>query len=248
MKLNSTVVGEVEKKGKKIKTYDQDKNNPLGVITTHNYQECIIELADIMNNYGGWINNDVFIEEIIKRANNKQNFAAFIRLANDMKNDTNFANAVRRDINKYIVDCIEVTITPEGKIESLQSNTSNNPTRKLFFNLRNNFKSSCIQVNNEDVKNEIDNIKELINQYNTSSKTPIVKSSRRSVNVEQINVAILDEIIRGVKEIYRYYFPSLNDLSIDNFINKNNDTQINNITKFFMYIRILDKLNFYVYR
>lgn len=231
VRLNSTVVGEVEKKGKKIKTYDQDKNNPLGVITTHNYQECIIELADIMNNYGGWINNDVFIEEIIKRANNKQNFAAFIRLANDMKNDTNFANAVRRDINKYIVDCIEVTITPEGKIESVQSNTSNNPTRKLFFNLRNNFKSSCIQVNNEDIKNEIDNIKELINQYNTSSKAPIVKSSRRSINVEQINVARLDEIIRGVKEIYRYYFPSLNDLSIDNFINKNNDTQINNITK-----------------
>lgn len=231
VRLNSTVVGEVEKKGKKIKTYDQDKNNPLGVITTHNYQECIIELADIMNNYGGWINNDILIEEIIKRANNKQNFAAFIRLAEDMKNDVNFANAVRRDINKYIVDCIEVTVTPEGKIESVQSNTSNNPTRKLFFNLRNNFKSSCIQVNNEDIKSEIDNIKKLINDYNDANKAPQVKSARRSINIKEINTARLDETIRNIKEIYRYYFPSLNDLSIDNFINKNNDTQINNVTK-----------------
>ncbi len=236
VKLNSTETKDVEVKGIKKKVYDQNKNNPLGVVTTHTYQECIIELADVFNNYDGWINLDKFIEAIRERANNKQYFASFIKLADDMLNDKNFANAVYRDINKYIVDCIEVTITPEGNVESIQSNTSNNPMRKMFFNLRNDFKSTAIQLNNEETKSQLNDIKDKIDSYKKSlsleESTNKIQSARRSTqNIKESNIAKLDEIIRNTKELYRYYFPSLNDLAIDNFIDKNSKNKIENIEK-----------------
>lgn len=227
--------------------YDVDRSNPLGVPTCHTYQECTIELSNIISNLGGFKSINDFIDAIEVIANNKKEFAAFIKVANDMRANTDLANKIYTDLNKFTIDKLEVTIDGFGSIKSIQSNTSNNPVRKLYFNLRNDLKGSSIQIDNIDIEGQIDELDEAFKSFKSSGKVSGVKSARRGnlqSSVAQANATKFDDVVRQLKELYKTYFPSMNELAIDNYIERNNQTvathRNDNVDKLISYLRTVN--------
>lgn len=205
--------------------YDVDRSNPLGVPTCHTYQECVIELSNIIGNLGGFKSINDFIDAIETVANNKREFASFIKLADDMRAKPDFANKIYTDLNKFTIDKLEISIDGFGTIKSIQSNTSNNPVRKLYFNLRNDLKGSSIQNDNIYIEELLDELEEKIKKLGDTAKTSKIKLARRS-NVSQKaseeNAIKFDSLVMELKDIYKTYFPSMNDLAIDNYIERHN--------------------------
>lgn len=205
--------------------YDIDRSNPLGVPTCHTYQECVIELSNIIGNLGGFKSINDFIDSIEAVANNKKEFASFIKLADDMRAKPDFANKIYTDLNKFTIDKLEISIDGFGTIKSIQSNTSNNPVRKLYFNLRNDLKGSSIQNDNIYIEGLLDELEEKIKKLGDTTKTSKIKLARRS-NVSQKaseeNAIKFDSLVMELKDIYKTYFPSMNDLAIDNYIERHN--------------------------
>ena len=205
--------------------YDIDRSNPLGVPTCHTYQECVIELSNIIGNLGGFKSINDFIDAIESVANNKREFASFIKLADDMRAKPDFANKIYTDLNKFTIDKLEISIDGFGTIKSIQSNTSNNPVRKLYFNLRNDLKGSSIQNDNIYIEGLLDELEEKIKKLGDTTKTSKIKLARRS-NVSQKaseeNAIKFDSLVMELKDIYKTYFPSMNDLAIDNYIERHN--------------------------
>ena len=206
-------------------TYDIDRSNPLGVPTCHTYQECTIELSNIIANLGGFKSINDFIDTIEAVANNKKEFASFIKLADDMKAKPDFANKIYTDLNKFVIDKLEISIDGFGTIKSIQSNTSNNPVRKLYFNLRNDLKGSSIQNDNIYIEGLLAELEEKIKKLGDTSKTSKIKLARRSSasqKASEENAIKFDSLVMELKDIYKTYFPSMNDLAIDNYIERHN--------------------------
>lgn len=227
--------------------YDVDRSNPLGVPTCHTYQECTIELSNIISNLGGFKSITDFIDAIEVIANNKKEFAVFVKVANDMRANPDLANKIYTDLNKFTIDKFEVTIDGFGSIKSIQSNTSNNPVRKLYFNLRNDLKGSSIQTDNIDIEGQIDELDEAFKSFKSSGKVSGVKSARRGnlqSSVAQANATKFDDVVRQLKELYKTYFPSMNELAIDNYIERNNQTvathRNDNVDKLISYLRTVN--------
>lgn len=226
------------------KKYDVNRNNPLGVPTCHTYQECVIELSNVVTNVGGFKSIEDFIAAIEVIANNKKEFSAFIKLADDMKTNDDLAKKIYTDLNKFIIDKLEIAIDGYGTIKSIQSNNSNNPVRKLYFNLRNDLKGSSIQNNNVDIEEQIDALDTAFKQYKRKDldvKT-ISKFGRKNNTLAQDNVASFNDIVAELKDIYKSYFPSLNELAIDNYIERNNKDKANHRNE------NVDRLIAYIYK
>ena len=204
--------------------YDIDRSNPLGVPTCHTYQECTIELSNIIANLGGFKSINDFIDAIEAVANNKKEFASFIKLADDMKAKPDFANKIYTDLNKFVIDKLEISIDGFGTIKSIQSNTSNNPVRKLYFNLRNDLKGSSIQNDNIYIEGLLDELETKIKKLDTANNVRGIKGGRSTSKIKQDAAVEFDSLVRELKDIYKTYFPSMNDLAIDNYIERHNRT------------------------
>lgn len=205
-------------------TYDIDRSNPLGVPTCHTYQECTIELSNIIANLGGFKSINDFIDAIEAVANNKKEFASFIKLADDMRAKPDFANKIYTDLNKFVIDKLEIAIDGFGTIKSIQSNTSNNPVRKLYFNLRNDLKGSSIQNDNIYIEGLLDELETKIKKLDTANNVRGIKGGRSTSKIKQDIAIEFDSLVRELKDIYKTYFPSINDLAIDNYIERHNRT------------------------
>lgn len=205
-------------------TYDIDRSNPLGVPTCHTYQECVIELSNIIGNLGGFKSINDFIDAIEAVANNKKEFASFIKLADDMRAKPDFANKIYTDLNKFTIDKLEISIDGFGTIKSIQSNTSNNPVRKLYFNFRNDLKGSSIQNDNIYIEGLLDELETKIKKLDTANNVRGIKGGRSTSKIKQDVAIEFDSLVRELKDIYKTYFPSMNDLAIDNYIERHNKT------------------------
>ena len=227
--------------------YDIDRSNPLGVPTCHTYQECVIELSNIIGNLGGFKSINDFIDAIEAVANNKKEFASFIKLADDMKAKPDFANKIYTDLNKFTIDKLEISIDGFGTIKSIQSNTSNNPVRKLYFNLRNDLKGSSIQNDNIYIEGLLDELEGKIKKLGDTTKTSKIKLARRSSasqKASEENAIKFDSLVMELKDIYKTYFPSMNDLAIDNYIERHNrDSETHRKDNLYRLLTYVQKVN-----
>ena len=199
--------------------YNEDRTNTLGVPMYHTYQECMIEIADLVRN-GGWKSTQDIIDAIRNLANTKAEFAAFAKLADDMefglpyregttiKFDTDFANRLFKDVNKFNTDVIEINMNQQGNTRSYQANSTNSNETSVYFNLRNDFKFGCVNADNdynakfvEELEDKIKNLKKLEDtpQYNTE----------------------YNNILNNIHSLFKQYFPSIEISTIDSYIVKN---------------------------
>lgn len=216
-RLSSTVKKEDGK-------YDVDTYNALGVPTYHNYQECAPEIISAVNMMGGFHSKEKFIEVLRLIAENKPEFAAFAKVADDFEKNDNLCNKVYSDLSSYVFDKLEVRVGPNNSIEVGQSNNNNSPVRKMFFNLRNELKSSAISNNNVELNDIVskrgmgislyERLDIIQGRYDKYAKNPNQELLQRTVEEE-------NRLIEDIKDLFKTYFPSLNESAIDSFILKN---------------------------
>ena len=199
--------------------YQVDTYNPLGVSTYHNYQECSVEILSAMNTLGGFKSKEHFIEVLRTIAENKSEFAAFAKVADDFEKNDNLFNKVYSDLSGFVFDKLEVRVGTRDKVEVGQSNNNNIPVRKLFFNLRNDLKGSARTNDNVSLNSEV--IDDLMKLYNNLKS----RTAKQKINPnEELARRIVEDenkLIEDIKRIFKTYFPSLNILGIDSYIIKN---------------------------
>ena len=199
--------------------YNEDRTNTLGVPMYHTYQECMIEIADLIRN-GGWKSTQDVIDAIRNLANTKSEFASFAKLADDMefglpyregttiKFDTDFANRLFKDINKFNTDVIEINMNQQGNTRSYQANNTNSNETSIYFNLRNDFKYGCVNADND---------------YNAKLVEELLDSAKGLKRLEgtaEFNTTY-NNIISGIHSLAKQYFPSIDTSVIDAYIVKN---------------------------
>ena len=204
--------------------YNEDTYNALGVPTYHNYQECATEIISAVNMMGGFHSKEKFIEVLRLIAENKSEFAAFAKVADDFEKNDNLCNKVYSDLSSYVFDKLEVRVGPNNSIEVGQSNNNNSPVRKMFFNLRNELKSSAISNNNVEINDIVskrgmgvslyERLDVIQGRYDKYAKNPNQELLQRAVEEE-------NRLIEDIKDLFKTYFPSLNESAIDSFILKN---------------------------
>ena len=227
-KLSSTIVGTVtDKNGNEISTYQYDRNNSLGVIKYHTYQECAIEIAGLIER-GAWKSVDTFIDAIEQLANEKHEFAGFKKLADDMRNENakGLAEAVYKDLNKYNVDVLEVCIDEYGNLVARQPNNDNNTNIQSYLEMRNDFKYSAINLNNADIEVELKDIRNKLDKARTSAnianQSKGVGVRRRSGAIVKTNIDVNPQT-DAIRSILKLYFPSFDTGTYDRFIIKSSD-------------------------
>ena len=196
-------------------TYDLDRDNSIGTPSTMSYQEASAELFVLGQDPDVKISPEKFLEAIRYLANSKKKFSCFIKLYNDMidenGNINNFGRRIYSEFVKPIIDNAVLNVNQDGAIDVSQSNNDNNPTRKLYFDLYNDLKStarsSAVIILNDSM----------------ADLTPI--DTRLSVgNNELANKAFNNAVNKRIVELkylYKSIFPSLDLNLIDAYIQKN---------------------------
>ena len=198
--------------------WQTDRYNALGVPTYHNYQECSVEIISAMNALGGFKSKENFLFVLRTIAENKIEFAAFARVAEDLEKDDNLFNKIYSDLSGFVFDKLEARVT-SNDIEVGQSNNNNTSVRKLYFNLRNDFKGTALQQNNVEYNSYI--VDDLFNKVNVLRNRYIKYA--KSVKPEVLLKMAEEEntLIEEIKAIFKTYFPSINTLAVDSYIIKN---------------------------
>lgn len=243
-KLSSTVLGTItDNNGNEISTYQYDRNNALGVIKYHTYQECAIEIAGLIER-GAWKSVDTFINAIEQLANEKAEFAGFKKLADDMRNENakGLAEAIYKDLNKYNVDVLEVCIDEYGNLVARQPNNDNNTNIQSYLEIRNDFKYSAINLNNADIEVELKDIRSKLDKARTSAnianQSKGVGVRRRSGQIVKTNIDVNPQT-DAIRSILKLYFPSFDTGAYDRFIIQSNDR----ITALDQVLSMLEKVN-----
>ena len=184
-----------------------DTYNALGIPTYHNYQECSAEIISAMNMFGGFKSKQHFLEVLRTIAENKQEFAAFAKVAEDFEKDDNLFNKVFSDLSGYVFDKLEARVGTRDKVEVGQSNNNNNPVRKLFFNLRNDLKSSALSNDNVSINSTV--IDDLMKVYNNLKSR--IDKQKKNPNEELARRIAEDEnrLVEEIKSIFKIYFPEV---------------------------------------
>ena len=204
--------------------WEADKTNALGVVTYHNYQECSVEIIGAMNAMGGFKSKEDLLKALRIIAENKSEFAAFAKLAQDLENDDDMFNNFYSSFSNFVFDKLEARVGIGGSVEVGQSNNNNVSERKLYFNLRNDFKASCLQNNNIEHNERIADVKSGDSLFdkvaNLRSKRTKYKDTA-DTTYQQMLVEEENKLVEEIKSLFKIYFPSINALTIDRFIIKN---------------------------
>lgn len=211
--------------GNKINGKDDiNRDNELGMPDTMSADEC----CAILYSRGVFINRNTMIESIRNIADTLPGFTAFHTLADDLANNDNMALEFYRTFKKIAISKIETVV--EG--ETTNSRIANYQADKLtslkyeYFNFTK--ATSILQDdidthNNEAILN--DKIDKLFTKYTglnkiTGNKDSDIKKKERYE--KEITKAKLDIANRVFKELRKFY-PSVDEYSIINYLNKHND-------------------------
>ena len=204
---------------------DFDTNNTYGIPETMDANACA---SMLYNSNVSFKNIPTMIESIQRIGEQVAGFEAFVTLAQDLRNNLDFAEELFTVFAKIKVNKIE-TRTEDGKAIVRTSNIRATPNAAFVFDLINDIKSTAI-----------DNIPDvMINVYNNiKSNVEFVKRNAKQ------NADIVKEKVNTIKQdlikLFKVYYPSIQEAAILSYIelnntnNKETDTilkQIENITK-----------------
>lgn len=204
--------------------YNFDTNNPLGCILSMNYEECSTELFNMVATTDAGRNIYSFVQRVYELANNKKEFAGFIRLYNDMVDEngniTNFGYKIFYTFRKPIVNVSELTVTNYGNIRVHQSNNGNSSVRTLFYNMIDDLKFSIEDAsleNHEDrfntIKTELGKLYKYVDSSNNNSEFEV--KSEFDISAENY----INEGVSILQYIFKQYFPDFRVDGIDKYIN-----------------------------
>ncbi|MCM1079806.1 MAG: E3 UFM1-protein ligase 1 [Bacteroidales bacterium] len=185
---------------------DFDTNNTYGIAETMDANECASMLYNANVNFD---NIDSMIEGIQRIANTIKGFEAFAQLAEDLRNNRDFATEMRTVFSKIKVSKIKTTVS-NGKVNAVVTNSTADPQTTLIGAFKNDIASTSISDNPDVTENLID------------TAFAWTDTLRKSKNNAEGNKA-LSEVITRTIHIAKLYYPSIQENAIRAYIELNDN-------------------------
>ena len=203
-------------------SYDLDTNNNFGIPDKMDANEC----SALLYSHARFNNLQEMIDSIESIGNRMPEFNAFVKLAQDLRDDADFATEMFTVYAKTIMDKTE-TILSDDKGDVRISNERANPRSSLMFDMMNDSRGTIIDIQPDIARGNISRITKDI-----ASANQVIKFAEDHIqdmskdDVEQSNntaASYLATTIDNVKSLVKAYFPSIQTEAVEGYINNANN-------------------------
>ena len=195
-----TNTGKSDAQGNDVLELDTD--NYLGIADVMDANEC----ATVLYHYGRYENPTQMLESIKAIAEGVPGFASFNRLYNILKSNLDLQIAFYRVFKKIAIGKQE-TVVENGVAKTRISNSGIDKEGTLKFQYLNAIKGTALSLDHDDIAMQLKQFKGLqLDNYNPSKDTDGRELRRLCVKLS---------------EFLRYYYPSIDDLTVRNFVLRN---------------------------
>ena len=184
---------------------DYNLDNELGLPDTMNANEC----ATMLYHYGDFSSVENMITSIEYIAQTKPGFEAFWTLAEDLRNNLDFAYAVKRTFGKLVISKVETRIE-DGKPVCRIANTRSDKLSALGAEFINSARITATTNDAEYATDELEQLRGFLNSCYDKRSKEIVKNR---------NSADRKKAVSRLAEQLKRYYPTINEHAIENYIN-----------------------------
>lgn len=196
--------GKVVIKEVPIDVYDEDTNNAIGLTDTMNASQCVA----VMYSSASYASVDSMIESVRRIANTQPGMEAFIKFADDLAANRDFACEVYRTFAKNVIAKTEIVL--EGNEMKVRiSNTTANKLDALRMEYVNTSRYNAISVDGDAVTTIVNNISRRVSEVKNKIYTDNQELER--------NTDIID-ICKSLADVLRLYYPTIDDSTIINYV------------------------------
>lgn len=183
---------------------DYNLDNELGLADTMNANEC----ATMLYHFGDFSSVENMIASIKNIAQTKPGFEAFWTLAEDLEQNLDFAYAFKRTFGKLVISKVETRIE-DGKPVCRIANTRSDKLSALGAEFINSVRVTATTNDIDYAREELTKLKGFLNS----------KYKQRSKPIMDRNSAERKDAVHRLAEQLKRYYPTINEYSIENYIN-----------------------------
>lgn len=184
--------------------YDVDTNNGIGLGDTMNAAQCVA----VMYSSANYASVDSMIESVRRIANTQPGMEAFIKFADDLAANRDFACEVYRTFAKNVIAKTEV-VMENGEMKVRISNVAANKMDALRMEYINTSRYNAISVDGDAVNTMVDAISRKVSEFNKKNYRPD-QSIQRDADIT--------EICKSLADALRIYYPTIDDSTIINYV------------------------------
>ena len=197
--------------------YDYDTDNDFGIADTMNADQCVA----VFYSYGDFTNIESMIASARTIADSVPGFASFHQFADYLEENQDFAYEVYRTFGKTIMSKIE-TVVDDGNVETSVSNKRSDKLTALTYEYFNSIRGTAITTNPEFNLSKLDDlsakVKSIVDLQDKLNKARSEDS--KAVYQEEID-KLINETINDFTTLIKFYFPTVSEYTIANFIKNN---------------------------
>ena len=197
--------------------YDYDTDNDFGIADTMNADQCVA----VFYSYGDFTNIESMIASARAIADSVPGFASFHQFADYLEENQDFAYEVYRTFGKTIMSKIE-TVVDDGNVETSVSNKRSDKLTAITYEYFNSIRGTAITTNPEFNLSKLDDLSVKVKSIaNLQDKLNKAKSENsKAVYQEEID-KLINETINDFTTLIKFYFPTVSEYTIANFIKNN---------------------------
>lgn len=197
--------------------YDYDTDNDFGIADTMNADQCVA----VFYSYGDFTNIESMIASARTIADSVPGFASFHQFADYLEENQDFAYEVYRTFGKTIMSKLE-TVVDDGNIETSVSNKRSDKLTAITYEYFNSIRGTAITTNPEFNLSKLDDssvkVKSIADLQDKLNKARSEDS--KAVYQEEID-KLINETINDFTALIKFYFPTVSEYTIANFIKNN---------------------------
>lgn len=194
--------------------FELNMNTRFGLAERMDARQC----TTLIFNSAKFGNKTQMIESIDTLGKTIPGFGAFRKVAADLKANDDLATEFFTVFAKPRMEKVE-TVVQDGTSKTNVSNQRSDARSALFFDCRNDIKSSAIDIDPEIMNQRVMKLKGFVNT--------LVKNSKTSA----INDEDVETIAHQVSTVLKQYYPTLTESAIHSYIDKNNNANGNNAVR-----------------
>lgn len=182
--------------------YDIDKSNEFGMASTMNSSACM----SMIYNSGIFTNKTTMIDSIRRIGQNVRGFEAFVKVADDLEANPDFATEMFTVFGKAIMQKLE-TVVENDSAKTRISNERADKRSALLFDCRNDIKASAIDIDADFMLGKLSNLKTTIKSLTDNPNT--------------ITDADIETQTLNITRLVRQYYPSIQESAVKGYILNN---------------------------
>lgn len=194
--------------------FELNTNTRFGLAERMDAKQC----STLIFNSAQFGNKSMMIESIDRLGRTIPGFGAFRKVAADLQANDDLATEFFTVFAKPRMEKLE-TVVQDGTSKTNISNQRSDARSALFFDCRNDIKSSAIDVDPEIMGQRVLKLKNFVGTLVKNSKTSAISNED------------IDSMSHQVSTLLKQYFPTLTEAAIRGFIDKNNNANGNNAVR-----------------